>query len=145
MNPQQRPRPVTSLGAPVPVTSPDSPSRDERSGKLALRPARRHEADHLRRSCSCAVRYAKPGSHESGPPSSPRTRGSIRLSSFPRKRESMLSVSRCDDSRGLTGNRWIPAFAGMTVLSKRTVSPILSMPILMHLTIQQTHFVASRA
>src|SRR6185312_12584224 len=34
--------------------------------------------------------------------------------SFPRKRESMLSVSGCDDSRKCVGSRWIPAFAGMT-------------------------------
>ena len=36
--------------------------------------------------------------------------------SFPRKRESMLSVSECDDSRMLLGSRWIPApaFAGET-------------------------------
>ena len=26
----------------------------------------------------------------------------------------MLSVSECDDSAKLIGNRWIPAFAGMT-------------------------------
>src|SRR6185437_406490 len=37
-------------------------------------------------------------------------------SSFPRKRESMLSISGCDDSRRVLGSRWIPAFAGMTSL-----------------------------
>ena len=36
-------------------------------------------------------------------------------SSFPRKRESMLSIFGCDDSRKWVGSRWIPAFAGMTM------------------------------
>src|SRR6185437_14811588 len=41
-------------------------------------------------------------------------RGAGWKSSFPRKRESMLSTFECDDSRKLVGSRWIPAFAGMT-------------------------------
>jgi hypothetical protein len=48
------------------------------------------------------------------PSSFPRKRESMCPSSFPRKRESMLSVSERDDVRKVLGNRWIPAFAGMT-------------------------------
>jgi hypothetical protein len=58
---------------------------------------------------------------EAGNPSAiviPSKRGIHRQSSFPRKRESMLSISECDDSRKMVGNRWIPAFAGMTSLEE---------------------------
>src|SRR6185312_8404311 len=37
-------------------------------------------------------------------------------SSFPRKRESMLSISGRDGTVVRVGSRWIPAFAGMTII-----------------------------
>jgi hypothetical protein len=54
-----------------------------------------------------------------GPARELRRRLDRRTSSFPRTRESMLSISGYDDSRKLIGNRWIPAFAGMTTVYER--------------------------
>src|SRR6185437_11850833 len=46
-------------------------------------------------------------------------------SSFPRKRESMLSSFGCDDSAKLIGSRWIPAFAGVTTDRRLPVTLLL--------------------
>ena len=58
-------------------------------------------------------------SRESGNPRAP--------SSFPRKRESTLSISKCDHSWKLVGSKWIPAFAGMTTSVQMTILYVFSL------------------
>jgi len=61
---------------------------------------------------------ANPLPRQAGPTHGRHSRVVIPRSSFPRKRESTLSICKCDEFRKPIGSRWVPAFAGMTTLQR---------------------------